>query len=141
MAAGTEQPILEQVRTKGHARSHGCDFKHGPELEGPRGSGSEPPTNVLRGGRRVAPLVSAEYSTRISRPEGSSKGGSPGPDGKSDRNGPGGYGLMMTRVPMSTRSNSSSESEMYIRMQPCDAYVPIDDELYVPWMRIPGALR
>jgi hypothetical protein len=51
------------------------------------------------------------------------------------------YGLMMTRAPMSTCAYSASESEMYIRMQPCEAYVPIDDELYVPWMRIPGALR
>jgi hypothetical protein len=30
---------------------------------------------------------------------------------------------------MSTRWNSSSESAMYIRMKPCDAYVPIDGEL------------
>jgi len=51
------------------------------------------------------------------------------------------YGLMMTRAPMSTWAYSASESEMYIRMQPCEAYVPIDDELNVPWMRIPGALR
>src|SRR5262245_33582401 len=48
---------------------------------------------------------------------------------------------MMTLVPIGTRPYRSSESEMYIRMQPCDAYVPIDEELYVPWMRMPGAFR
>ena len=96
--------------------------------------------DVLRGGRRVAPLVSTEYSPNVSRLERSRKTGSPGSRRKSDRNGRG-YGLMMTRAPTSTFAYSASESEMYIRMQPCEAYVPIEDELYVPWMRIPGALR
>jgi len=95
--------------------------------------------DVLRGGRRVAPLVSTEYSTNVSRRERSRKGGSPRSGGKSDRKR--GYGLMMTRAPMSTWAYNASESAMYIRMQPCEAYVPIEDELYVPWMRIPGALR
>ncbi len=30
-------------------------------------------------------------------------------------------GLMMTRVPIGTSGYSSSESEMYMRMQPCEA--------------------
>ena len=39
------------------------------------------------------------------------------------------YGLMMTRLPIGTRPYRSSESEISIRMHPCDAYVPIDEEL------------
>ncbi len=109
------------------------------EAHPPVGRGTVPERDVLRGGRRVAPLVSTEYSINVSRRERSRKGGSPRSGRKSDRKR--GYGLMMTRAPMSTWAYSASESAMYIRMQPCEAYVPIDDELYVPWMRIPGALR
>src|SRR4051794_33033712 len=47
----------------------------------------------------------------------------------------------MTGVPIGTRGYRSSESEISIRMHPCDAAVPIDDELHVPWIRIPGAFR
>jgi hypothetical protein len=48
---------------------------------------------------------------------------------------------MMTRVPTGTNGKSSSESEISMRMQPCDACVPIELEEYVPWILIPGAFR
>jgi hypothetical protein len=75
MDAGTEQPILEQVRTKGNARSHGCDFKQWREVGGRDtravgasvGGENGQQRDVLRGGRRVAPLVSTEYSMNVSR--------------------------------------------------------------------------
>lgn len=146
--AGTEQPILEQVRTTGMVDHRGVisstagrfDRSDREVREYPRlGRGPVRKRDVLRGGRRVAPLVSTEYSINVSRRERSRKGGSPRSGRKSDRKR--GYGLMMTRAPMSTWAYNASESAMYIRMQPCEAYVPIDDELYVPWMRIPGALR
>src|SRR5437763_14291275 len=49
--------------------------------------------------------------------------------------------MMNTGVPMGTRGYSASESGMCMRMQPCDAYVPIELSLGVPWIRMPGADR
>src|SRR5262249_21911885 len=46
-----------------------------------------------------------------------------------------------TVVPMSTWSNSHSESGTCMRTQPCDALYPIDEGLSVPWMPTPGASR
>ena len=48
---------------------------------------------------------------------------------------------MRTVEPTGTRGYRSSESEIVMRMQPCDAYVPTELVSYVPWIRIPGALR
>jgi hypothetical protein len=74
MDAGTEQPILEQVRTKGMldhtdvissngARSGDAHASGGSQ----RGGENGPQRDVLRGGRRVAPLVSTEYWMNVSR--------------------------------------------------------------------------
>src|SRR5438046_3281389 len=48
---------------------------------------------------------------------------------------------MITCVPTGTSGYRASESGMCIRMQPCDAYVPIDESLGVPWILMPGASR
>ena len=49
--------------------------------------------------------------------------------------------MMKTAVPIRTRSKSHSAFEMYMRMQPCEAAVPIEPELYVPWMPTPPMFR
>ena len=46
--------------------------------------------------------------------------------GRPDGNGFRRYGTMSALVPMGTRGYRSSESEIVIRMQPCDAYVPTE---------------
>ena len=46
---------------------------------------------------------------------------------------------MNTGVPICTRGYRFSTSEMYMRMQPWDAADPMDAELGVPCMPMPGA--
>src|SRR5215204_5703855 len=44
------------------------------------------------------------------------------------------YFVTTTSVPTVTRSNRSTMSWLYMRMQPYDAKVPIEDGLLVPWI-------
>src|SRR5262245_5082612 len=53
----------------------------------------------------------------------------------------GGAPMMNTGVPIGTSGYSASDSEMCIRMHPCDAHDPIEESDGVPWMRMPGASR
>jgi hypothetical protein len=92
MDAGTEQPILEQVRTKGMLDHTDVISSNGAKsvgdtrsVEAQLGGENGPERDVLRGGRRVAPVVSTEYPTNVPGLERSRKGGSPGPGRKSDR--------------------------------------------------------
>jgi hypothetical protein len=143
--AANEHPTLEHLRTTGMVdHIHVISRTRWKSRRPSQAAGDTgPERDVLRGGRRVAPLVSTEYTMKISRPHRRAQDRI-GLDGRKRVTGTRrwvGYDLMMTRAPMSTSSKSSSESSMNMRMHPCDAYVPIDDELYDPWMRIPGAFR
>src|SRR5919109_3895691 len=49
--------------------------------------------------------------------------------------------MMITVVPTGTSSYNCAISSLCIRMQPCEAYRPIDSGELVPWIRInPGAV-